>query len=359
MSKDEYYMQIALDLAKERKGLTHPNPTVGCVIVKDDQIVAKANHEKAGALHAEAKALQIAGPLAKGATLYVTLEPCNHFGRTPPCTDAIIKSGVKRVVIATLDPNPLVCGEGIRKLKEHGIEVVTGVLEEQAKELNEDFFVYITQKRPYVTLKFAQSIDGKTALENGESKWITSQESREHAHQLRKEATAILVGINTILRDDPLLTVRYVQTQQQPVRIVLDPHLKIPLSAKVVKDKSSKTIVVTAGENREKIRALEEEGVDILLAHVEDNKLNLQEVLRELYFREIMHILVEGGSITSTSFVREKLFDRVFVYIAPMFIGKGKTLWDIGIKRLQEAPKLKLRKVHTFGHDVAIEYRAQ
>ncbi len=358
MSKDEYYMQIALELAKERKGFTHPNPTVGCVIVKDDQIIAKANHEKAGDLHAEAKALQIAGDLAKGATLYVTLEPCNHFGRTPPCTDAIIRSGIKRVVIATLDPNPLVCGGGVKKLKEHVIEVEVGVLEEQAKELNQDFFVYISQKRPYVTLKFAQSIDGKTALESGESKWITSFESRRHAHTLRKEATAILVGINTVLQDDPLLTVRHVESQKQPIRIVLDPNLKIPLEAKLVKDKSSKTIVITANENREKIKALEEEKVEVILAPTKDGKLDLSEVLRELYFREIMHLLVEGGSTTLTSFIKEGLFDRVFVYIAPFFIGKGKTLGDIGIDKLEDAPRLKLKGVYNFGDDVAIEYVA-
>ncbi len=349
-------MRMALDLARERKGLTHPNPTVGCVIVKDGRIVAKANHERAGSPHAEAKALELAGEEAKGSTLYVTLEPCTHFGKTPPCTDAIIKAGVKRVVITVLDPNPIVGGKGVEKLKRHGIEVDVGLLEEQAKELNEDFFTYITQKRPYITLKFAQSVDGKTALENGESKWITSQESRKHAHTLRREATAVLVGINTVLRDDPLLTIRHVKSEKQPIRVVLDPNLKIPFSAKLVKDKSAKTLIITAKEDREKIRALEKEGVEVLMAPVKEGRLDLHEVLRELYFKEIMHILVEGGSITSTSFVREGLFDRVWVYVAPILIGKGKTLGDIGIGSLSQAPRLKLRRVQTLEEDIAIEY---
>lgn len=205
---DQYFMELALRLARERKGLTHPNPTVGCVIVKDGKVIAQANHERAGLPHAEAKALSIAGESARGSTLYVTLEPCTHFGRTPPCVDAIIKAGVKRVVIATLDPNPLVSGKGVQRLKEAGIEVTVGVLEEEAKRLNEDFFTYITKGRPYITLKFAQSLDGSLATKDYHSKWISSEESRKYAHRLRAEASAVLVGINTVLRDNPSLTVR-------------------------------------------------------------------------------------------------------------------------------------------------------
>jgi pyrimidine deaminase RibD-like protein/uncharacterized protein (DUF302 family) len=217
---DQYFMELALRLAQERKGLTHPNPTVGCVIVKEGKVIAQANHERAGLPHAEAKALSIAGESAKGSTLYVTLEPCTHFGRTPPCVDAIIKAGVKRVVIATLDQNPLVSGKGVQRLKEAGIEVQVGVLEEEAKRLNEDFFTYITKGRPYITLKFAQSLDGSLATKDYHSKWISSEESRKYAHRLRAEASAVLVGINTVLRDNPSLTVRAFEWERNPTRIV-------------------------------------------------------------------------------------------------------------------------------------------
>ncbi|MDW8097261.1 MAG: bifunctional diaminohydroxyphosphoribosylaminopyrimidine deaminase/5-amino-6-(5-phosphoribosylamino)uracil reductase RibD, partial [Aquificaceae bacterium] len=201
-------MRRALELALQRKGLTHPNPTVGCVVVKDGRIVGEGYHERAGMPHAEVVALQRAGEKARGATLYVTLEPCTHFGRTPPCTDAILKAGVKRVFVATLDPNPLVSGAGVERLRRAGLEVSVGLLQEEARRINEDFFTYISLKRPYITLKWAQSVDGTLATHAGHSKWISSEESRAFAHRLRAEATAVLVGINTALRDDPELTVR-------------------------------------------------------------------------------------------------------------------------------------------------------
>ncbi|WP_448587647.1 bifunctional diaminohydroxyphosphoribosylaminopyrimidine deaminase/5-amino-6-(5-phosphoribosylamino)uracil reductase RibD [Thermocrinis sp.] len=352
---DEHFMEIALQLARERKGLTHPNPTVGCVIVKDGKIIAQANHEKAGKPHAEAKALEIAGKEAEGSTLYVTLEPCTHWGRTPPCTDAIIKAKVKRVVIATLDPNPLVSGKGAEKLRQAGIEVRVGVLEDQAKRLNEDFFTYITKKRPYITLKFAQSIDGSLATKSFHSKWISSEESRKHAHRLRSEATAILVGINTVLRDDPRLTVRAFEWERNPHRIVLDPKLKIPMDCHLVKDKEAKTIVITASENKEKIKALEDEGVEVLLAEYQEGMLNLREVLRELYFKEVMHLLVEGGARTLTGFLKEGFYDKLCVFVAPMVIGEGVRIGDLGVRKVEEGIKLRLRDVRLFQEDVFME----
>ncbi|MEW6655769.1 MAG: bifunctional diaminohydroxyphosphoribosylaminopyrimidine deaminase/5-amino-6-(5-phosphoribosylamino)uracil reductase RibD [Aquificota bacterium] len=353
---DLEFMQRALDLAKERKGLTHPNPTVGCVIVKDGQIVGEGYHERAGMPHAEVVALQQAGEMARGATLYVTLEPCTHYGRTPPCTDAIIRAGLKRVVIATLDPNPLVSGKGVERLKRAGIEVSVGVLEEEAKRLNEDFFTYITQKRPYITLKWAQSIDGSMATKTGDSKWISSQESRDFAHRLRAEATAVLVGINTALRDDPELTIRAFPWERQPIRIVLDPQLRIREDLKLIRDGKASTIIITASENREKIQRLEEMGVKVLLAPSKDGRLDLREVLRELYFMEIMHLLVEGGSITHTTFIREGLFDRLWVFVAPLLIGEGKRIGELNVEALQEAKRLRLREIKRFGEDVALEY---
>ncbi len=354
--EDLRFMKRALELAYLRKGLTHPNPTVGCVIVKDGQVVGEGYHERAGMPHAEVVALERAGEKAKGATLYVTLEPCTHYGRTPPCTDAIIRAGLKRVVIATLDPNPLVSGKGVERLRKAGIEVEVGLLEEEAKRLNEDFFVYITQKRPYITLKWAQSIDGSLALKTGESQWITSQQARNFAHRLRAEATAVLVGINTLLRDNPRLTIRAFEWERQPIRIVLDPQLKIPEECHLVEDHSAQTLVFTTSENKEKVKRLEDKGVKVILAPAKDKSLDLREVLRELYFLEVMHLLVEGGAITLTSFIKEGLFDRLWVFLGPILIGEGKRIGDIGVELLRDAPRLKLRDVKTFGDDVALEY---
>ncbi len=352
---DKHFMELALRLALERKGLTHPNPTVGCVIVKEGKVIAQANHERAGSPHAEAKALSMAGESAKDSTLYVTLEPCTHFGRTPPCVDAIIKAGVKRVVIATLDPNPLVSGNGVRRLREAGIEVKVGVLEEEAKRLNEDFFTYITKGRPYITLKFAQSLDGSLATQNYHSKWISSEESRKYAHKLRAEASAVLVGINTVLRDNPSLTVRAFEWERNPTRIVLDPKLRIPIDCNLVKDKKAKTVVITAVEDRHKINALQEEGVEVLLAGYEDGLLNLKEVLRELYFKEVMHLLVEGGAHTLTSFLREGFYDRICVFLAPILIGEGVRFGDLKVKRVEDAIRLRRRELKFFGGDIFLE----
>lgn len=354
---DHHFMRRALELAKLRKGLTHPNPTVGCVIVKDGKIIAEGYHEKAGMPHAEAVALEKAGTQAEGSTLYVTLEPCTHYGRTPPCTDAIIRAKVKRVVIATLDPNPLMSGRGVQKLREAGIDVCVGVLEDEARELNEDFFTYITQKRPYITLKLAQSIDGRIATKHGESQWITNQESRTFAHRLRAQATAVLVGINTVLRDDPSLTVRHIPWESQPIRIVLDPNLKIPITSKLVREKTAKTLIITASENREKIKILEDEGIKVLLALAKEGKLILKEVLRELYFMEIMHLLVEGGAQTITSFVKEDLYDRLFIFLAPILIGEGIGIGDIGTSKLLDAKRHTLKSIYRFGDDIGLEYK--
>lgn len=356
MMEDLRFMKRALELASWRKGLTHPNPTVGCVIVKDGEVIAEGYHERAGMPHAEAVALQRAGERARGATLYVTLEPCTHYGRTPPCTDAIIRAGLRRVVIATLDPNPLVSGKGVERLKEAGIEVQVGILEEEAKRLNEDFFVYISHKRPYITLKWAQSVDGSLATRTGDSQWITSEESRKFAHSLRAQASAVLVGINTVLRDNPLLTIRAFEWERQPIRVVLDPQLKIPEECHLVKDTKAQTVVFTAKDDREKIERLEERGIRVILAPAEEGRLQLRDVLRELYFLEVMHLLVEGGAITLTSFIREGLFDRLWVFLGPLLIGEGKRIGELGVELLRDATRLKLRNMKIFGDDLALEY---
>ncbi|WP_457600594.1 bifunctional diaminohydroxyphosphoribosylaminopyrimidine deaminase/5-amino-6-(5-phosphoribosylamino)uracil reductase RibD, partial [Hydrogenivirga sp.] len=323
---DRGFMSLALSLAKRRKGLTHPNPTVGCVVVKNGSVVGSGYHEGAGYPHAEVVALEQAGESARGATLYVTLEPCTHFGRTPPCTDAILRAGVRRVVVATLDPNPLVSGKGVQKLRDAGMSVEVGVLEEEARELNEDFFTYITEKRPYVTLKLAQTIDGKIATPSGDSKWITSLASRRFAHRLRAEAGAVLVGINTVLRDDPSLTVRHIPFPKQPLRVVIDPELEIPLGSKIVSDGEAQTLVVFSRRDPAKEGELMERGVQLL----QMDSIELRELLEELARREIVHILVEGGAYTVGEFLKEGLWDRLVVFQAPRLLGDGITLKGLG-----------------------------
>ncbi len=349
---DIKYMQLALSLARERKGATHPNPTVGCVIVKDGEVVGKGFHEAAGKPHAEVIALREAGESAKGATVYVTLEPCSHHGRTPPCSEALIEAGVSRVVIATIDPNPLVSGKGIEKLRRAGIEVQVGVCEEEASRLNEDFFTYIKEGRPYITLKMAQSIDGRFATITGNSKWITSQGSRRYAHKLRSEATAILVGVGTILEDNPRLTVRHVNTQRQPVKVVLDPHLDTPVDAEVFKE--GRVILITS--LREVSKYDGKENVEVITLGLINGNFDLGEVLKELHKREIMHLMVEGGAYTITGFLRAGLYDRVCVFQAPKFIGEGKGIGDLGIRKVSESITLRLRELKRLGDDIYLEY---
>ena len=349
---DKHFMRLALQLAKKRKGYTHPNPTVGAVVVKNGKIVGLGYHERAGKPHAEVMAINQAGEKAKGATLYVTLEPCSHYGRTPPCTNFIIEKKLRRVVVATLDPNPQVAGKGIERLKRAGIEVDVGILEKEAKELNEDFFVYITQKRPFVTLKWAQTIDGKLATLTGDSKWISSYESRKLAHLLRREATAVLVGVNTVVKDDPQLTVRHVPTEKQPIRIVLDPELKIPLKAKILNTSEADTIVVTTVYIREKIDLLKRKNVEVLTL----KDLSLKNILRIFYEREIMHLLVEGGPRTLFRFLVEKLFDRISIFIAPKIMGEGMSLKGFAAEKIEDVLKLSKRKSLNLGEDIYVEY---
>ncbi len=348
---DEGYMSLALSLARRRKGLTHPNPTVGCVVVRKGEVVGLGHHEGAGHPHAEVVALEEAGNKASGATLYVTLEPCVHFGRTPPCTDAIERAGIKRVVIATPDPNPLVRGKGIHRLRQKGIEVKVGVCEEEAKALNEDFFTYVTSGRPYVTLKLAQTLDGKTATPEGKSKWITSRESRKLAHRLREEASAVLVGINTVIEDDPALTVRYVPSNKKVLRIVIDPQLDIPPTAKLTNTSESPTMVVFSRRNPSKEEELLGKGVQLLYME----RIDISSLLEELRKREVIHLLVEGGAYTVSRFIKEGLWDRMVLFQAPKIMGSGISLTDIGVKGIENILKVKLGRELRIGQERVFE----
>lgn len=317
---DREYMNLAILLAQATLGQTSPNPSVGAVLVKDGQLAGTGVHLKAGTPHAEVHAIIEAGNSAEGAIMYVTLEPCSHQGKTPPCADLIIKTGIRKVFVATLDPNPLVAGKGVEKLTKAGVEVEIGLCEEEARQLNEKFYHFIQTNTPFVTLKAGISLDGKTAAKSGDSKWITSLESRQDVHDLRHEHDGILVGINTILHDNPLLTTRRPRGGINPIRIVLDTELKIPTSANVVQDRSAKTIIFTGNQiHFEKKKEIETFGVIVISQ--DEPSISLQKVLKTLGEQKIMSLLVEGGSEIHASFIEENTFQQIITYIAPKIIG--------------------------------------
>jgi len=360
---DEKYIRLALKLAITAKGKTSPNPLVGAVIVKNSRIIGKGYHKKAGEPHAEINALNMAGGRARGATLYLNLEPCAHFGRTPPCTKRIISSGIKKVVAAMIDPNPLNCGQGVKGLRKAGIKVKVGVLEEDAKKINEAYTKYITTKRPFVILKTAMSLDGKIATKTGDSKWITNKPSRKYVHKLRSEVDAILVGIETVLRDDPRLTVRisdirYQISDRNPIRVVVDSRTRIPLGAKVLNKEAPTIVATTKFASKKRIKTLRNKGVKVLVIREKDKKVNLKELLKRLGELGITSLLVEGGGKINASFLENGLVDKVLFFIAPKMIGGEEALTPVegeGIERIKDAIKLKDISVKRFGEDVLIE----
>jgi len=336
MEKDEVYMRRALKLAGARRGLTNPNPTVGAVVVKRGKIVGSGCHKKCGLPHAEVNALVSAGDKAKGADLYVTLEPCCHFGRTPPCTDAIIRAGIKRIVIAMKDPNPINNGKGSAKLRSAGIKLITGVLAEEAEALNRPYIKFIKNKIPYVTLKMAQSLDGKIATRTGESKWITSEASRRYVDALRGRVDAVMVGSNTILKDDPSLTCK-IPGAKQPLRIVAGGKSGIPRSAKILSDNGSSEVLIVRGSG---------------------GRVDLQKLLKKLGDSGVAHILVEGGGELAASFIKERLVDQYLFFVAPKIIGGRDAIASVegdGIKYLRDAVRLKNMSVNKIGEDLLIE----
>ena len=353
---NEIFMREALRIARNAEGRTSPNPLVGAVVVREGKIIAEGWHRKAGTPHAEVHALNMAGDLAKDATLFVTLEPCSHFGRTPPCANKIVEAGIKKVVVAMKDPNPKVSGRGIEILKSAGIEVEVGVLEEEAAKLNEVFLKWITKKLPFVTLKFACSLDGKIATATGNSQWISCEESRKFTHRLRDISDAIMVGSGTVLADNPSLTTRLVEGKN-PVRIIVDSLAKTPLDFNVVTDKKAKTIfAVTENAPREKISALESLGVEVIFAGSED-KVDLKILLKKLAEQEITSILVEGGGTLHFSLLELGLVDKVFAFVAPKIIGgaNAKTAVEgAGFAEIKNAVKLKNLTTERLGDDILI-----
>ncbi|NLY39952.1 MAG: bifunctional diaminohydroxyphosphoribosylaminopyrimidine deaminase/5-amino-6-(5-phosphoribosylamino)uracil reductase RibD [Firmicutes bacterium] len=321
---DEKYMWMALDLARQGRGSTNPNPMVGAVLVKDGAIVGTGYHRLAGGPHAEIVALRQAGERARGATLYVNLEPCSHYGRTGPCVDAVIKAGVSRVVAAMEDPNSRVAGRGFQKLRAAGIAVETGLLAEKARRLNEVFIKYITTGLPFVSIKTAMTMDGKIATRTGASHWITGEKARQFVHRLRHNSDAVMVGIETVLQDDPRLTARLAGGGgKDPLRVIVDSSARLPLEARVINPGSrARTLLATTGAAApEKLSALRAKGVEIAVLPAKGGKVDLHALMRTLGEMEIASLLVEGGGTLNYSLLQAGLVDKLYLFIAPLIFG--------------------------------------
>lgn len=352
-------MRMALELARKGKGWTTPNPLVGAVIVKGGRIIGQGYHQKYGQPHAEVNAIASAKEDVTGATLYVTLEPCSHFGKTPPCSDLLIDKNIKRVVVGTLDPNPLVAGKGIERLRNNGIEVVTGVLEEESQKLNEIFIKYIVTKEPFVVMKNAMSLDGKIATVTGESQWISGESSRKQVHSLRHELAGIMVGIETIIKDDPQLTSRTLNSRN-PIRIVVDSQLRIPIASKVLtqQDKAKTIVATTKRANNEKLDTLKQMGIEVIVIKVKCERVDLRELMKVIGAKGIDSILLEGGANLNFSALEEGIVDKIQSYIAPKIIGgkEAKTAVEgAGIQLLKNAFKINRMTPVMIGEDLFVE----
>lgn len=342
---DHAYMAQALQLAEKGLYGTSPNPRVGCVIVRNDRVMGSGWHERAGRPHAEINALNAAGATARDATAYVTLEPCSHHGRTPPCAEALINAGIAKVVTAMSDPNPLVAGGGYELLKQAGIGVQTGLMEAEAKALNIGFVARHKRKRPWVRVKIAASLDGKTALTNGSSQWITSEAARRDGHRLRARSCAIMTGIGTILADDPQLTVRHVETSRQPLRVVVDSRLNIPLEARVLRGEGE--LIFTATVSEEKIAALRDVGARAIVMPGGNDDVDLVSMMQILANIEINEVMVEAGSKLNGALMNAGLVDELVIYLAPYLIGDAAR----GMLKLPELTNLADKRALTI-HDL-------
>lgn len=358
---DTAFMHMSYELAHKAKGWASPNPNVGAVLVKNNTIIGQGYHKMPGKSHAEIIALQEAGAKAKNSTMYVTLEPCVHWGRTPPCVDTLIQAGLKRAVISSYDPNPLVYKKGIKQLKTAGIDVSVGLLEEKNFQLNESYIKFITQNIPFVTAKAAVSLDGKIATRTGSSKWISSSKTREYMHLLRGEHDALLIGIQTLLTDDPVLTVRHPHWKgKQMVRIVIDTRLRFPLKAKILETLSSGEILILTGRNinGKKEDTLKKMGVQIIKIPGASQKINMIKALQILGQKGISSVFVEGGGKILTSLIEKRLIDKMFVTISPKLIGgtKAPSLFQgKGVEKVGDALCLKKTRNFIIDEDIIME----
>ena len=371
---DEKYMDTALELARKAKNPS-PNPYVGAVLVRNGRVVGQGYHKFAGASHAEVNAIKNSGKRLYGSTLYINLEPCSHYGRTPPCTDTIIRAGIKKVFIAMKDPNPLVNGKGVKALQGKGVAVRTGLKEEESKKLNEFYVKFIMKKMPFVILKAAISLDGKIATSKGESKWISGEVSRKYVHKVRSKVDAILVGIGTVLKDDPELnTGTKAQRHSEgvrmtllspsdkgtkfPYKVIVDSRLRIPLKAKVLKNPELVVIAATKDAPRKKIEYLEKLGVKVLIINKKDGKVDLKVLMKRLAGMEISSVLIEGGGEISAGAISSGIVDKIIFFIAPKIIGGRSAKTSIegeGIKRLQDFIKIREMKFKAIGPDIMVE----
>ncbi|QHI73256.1 bifunctional diaminohydroxyphosphoribosylaminopyrimidine deaminase/5-amino-6-(5-phosphoribosylamino)uracil reductase RibD [Aminipila terrae] len=356
---DEKYMQLAIELAKKAEGWTNPNPLVGAIVVKNGNIIGQGYHEKLGMPHAERNALANCTEDPKGATIYVTLEPCCHYGRTPPCTEAIIEKGISRVVVGVQDPNLIVAGKGIGILEKSGIQVTLGILEKECRELNKVFFHYMIEKKPFVAMKYAMTMDGKIAAYTGKSKWITGETARDHVHMLRHKYMAIMVGIGTVLKDNPRLDCR-LPGLKNPKRIVCDTNLRIPVDSYIVSTAGSiETYIATASDDNEKIKRLTEAGCFVLSIPKSHNHIDLNILMQILGKKGIDSILLEGGGTLNYEALNKGLVDYVYAYVAPKIFGGKDALTAVegtGAENPEKAFLLKNRKITLLGDDILMEY---
>lgn len=360
-SEDVRYMARAIRLAENGLFTTDPNPRVGCVIVNNGEIVGEGWHERTGGPHAEVVALREAGARAKGATVYVSLEPCCHQGHTPPCTDALINAQVSRVVAATMDPNPAVSGQGLAVLQTTGIAVEIGLLETQARQLNPGFIRRMQQQRPYVRCKVAMSLDGRTAMANGESQWITGVDARADVHRLRARSSAILTGIGTVLNDDPSLNVRFAgeaageEVVRQPLRVILDSHLRMPSNARML-SLPGHTLIFTCNNHEPTITELAQAGAEVAIVPAENGFIGLPTVMQHLAERQINEVLLESGSTLSGAMLRAGLIDEFIIYMAPILMGSdARGLFSLpGLRSMDQRIQLAIRDVRQVGTDLRI-----
>jgi len=350
---DHRYMARALELAQRGLYTTSPNPRVGCVLVRDGEVVGEGWHERAGAPHAEVNALQAAADRARGATAYVTLEPCSHHGRTPPCVDALAASGVARVVAATGDPSPR-AGKGLEMLRDRRIEVAAGLLENEARELNIGFFARLTRGRPWVRMKIAASLDGKTALANGSSQWITGEVARRDGHHWRARACAILTGIGTVNEDDPRLTVREVASSRQPLRVVVDSRIETPPRARILE--GGGVLIAAAHDERSRRRALEERGAEVIVLPNAAGKVEFRDLFAELARREINEVHVEAGFKLNGSLLGEGMVDELLLYLAPNVIGeRARGMFNLPeLTALSGMRRVAIQDLRMIGNDIRV-----
>lgn len=357
MDRDERYMSMAIQMASETMGQTSPNPSVAAIVIKQNQVVGIGVHMKAGEPHAEIHALRMAGEKARGADIYVTLEPCSHYGKTPPCAEAVVEAGIKRVVIASSDPNPKVSGRGIQMMREEGLEVVTDVLKEKADELNRSFFHFIQTDEPYVRLKSAMSLDGKIATSTGESQWITGDEARKDGHMYRHQSDAILVGINTVLMDNPKLTTRIEGEGKHPIRVILDTHLRTPSSSQLIQDDQAPTWIFIGSEVAVDELNRFDNYEHVQLIPLSSNRISVEKVLRYLGEQKVTSLLVEGGATIADAFVRAGKVDETITYMAPKLIGGKEALTPVagkGIEELKDVRSFEIVSTEMVGQDVKI-----